>query len=77
MENLKQLSVRIDPHTIEKLDEFVSRKRWYRRNAIINGILSAVMDNCNETAILDMVRYNRLYRKSYIDISVTKPKKDV
>ena len=61
--NLKLTSVRIDPATLEKLDKFVSRHDYWTRNAVINQILTAVVNRFDEKAIYDMVRTWRFLRE--------------
>ena len=54
--NLKLLSVRIDPDTVEKIDRFVVNRRYWKRNTVVNAILTAVMNDFREDAVYDMVR---------------------
>ena len=54
--NLKLTSVRIDPATLDKLDKFVSKHYYWTRNAVINQILTAVVNRFDDKAIYDMVR---------------------
>lgn len=54
--NLKLTSVRIDPDTLQKLDEFVSKHTYWTRNAVINSILTTVMNRFDKRDIYDMVR---------------------
>ena len=54
--NLKLLSVRIEPDTVEKIDQFVRNRRYWKRNTVVNAILTAVMNDFNENAVYDMVR---------------------
>lgn len=61
MENLKLISVRIDPMTLEKINTLRKTHRYWKRNAIINGLLSAVVDAMDNKALYDMVRYSRHY----------------
>lgn len=61
MENLKQISVRIDPVTLQKIDEFCKMHRCWKRNTIINGLLGAVVDAMDDKTLYDMVRYSRHY----------------
>lgn len=61
MENLKLISCRIDPETMKLIDTFVSRHGYWKRNAVINGILTAVVDTFTPSDIYDMVRYSRLF----------------
>lgn len=66
MQNLKLISVRIDPQTLKKVDALVANHRYWKRNAIINGLLTAVVDAMDDGTLYDMVRYTRHYH--------TKPK---
>jgi metal-responsive CopG/Arc/MetJ family transcriptional regulator len=59
MENLKLISVRIDPKTLEKIDTIQKVHHYWKRNAIINSLLTAVVDAMDAGAIYDMVRYTR------------------
>ena len=61
MENLKLISCRIDPETLRLIDTWSSRYDIYKRNAVINGILTAVVDTFTPSDIYDMVRYSRGY----------------
>ena len=57
MEKMKQISLKIDPATLEKIDEMARHFKWWKRNAIINQVLSAVLDECTADDILKMLRY--------------------
>lgn len=59
MENLKQISVRVDPVTLQKIDQFCKNHYYWKRNTVINGLLSAVVDAMDDKALYDMVRYSR------------------
>lgn len=59
MENLKLISVRIDPKTLEKIDTIHKVHHYWKRNAIINGLLTAVVDAMDSGALYDMIRYSR------------------
>lgn len=61
MENLKLISVRIDPVTLEKIDAFKRKHYYWKRNTIVNSILSAVVDAMDDNSLYDMVRYSRHY----------------
>lgn len=54
--NLKLISVRIDPDTLEKIEKFVSKHECYNRNLVINVILTAVMNKFGDRDIWDMCR---------------------
>lgn len=58
-ENLVLVSCRIDPETLEKIEKQVKRHYYWKRNTIINGILTAVMDNFSDQQVYDMIRYWR------------------
>lgn len=59
MANLKQISVRVDPVTLQKIDDFCKKHYYWRRNTIINSLLGAVVDAMDDKALYDMVRYSR------------------
>ena len=60
MENLKLISVRIDPETLRKIDDFCKRHYYWKRNTVINGLLTAVVDAMDNDTLYEMVRYNRI-----------------
>lgn len=60
MENLKLISVRIDPETLRKIDNFCKQHYYWKRNTVINGLLTAVVDAMDKGTLYDMVRYNRI-----------------
>lgn len=70
MENLKQLSVKIDPATLQKIDETVKQLRYYKRNSVINNVLTALFFNADSHQIAKLVRYWRHGSKKFkIEIS--------
>lgn len=58
-ENLILVSCRIDPETLKKIEAINKKHHYWKRNTIINGILTAVVDNFTEQEIYDMIRYWR------------------
>lgn len=58
-ENLVLVSCRIDPLTLKKIEEQAKKHYYWKRNTIINGILTAVMDNFTDQQVYDMIRYWR------------------
>ena len=58
------LSVRIDPTTLAKVEQFTSKHYYWKRNTVISGVLDAVFDNFSPSDIYDMVRYSRLLHKN-------------
>lgn len=61
MENLKLISVRIDPETLKKVDALHAKHYYWKRNTIINSLLGAVVDAMDDKTLYDMVRYSRYY----------------
>lgn len=57
-DNLKLISVRIDPDTLAKIEKFAARHSYWKRNTIINNLLTTVFNDFNERQIYDMVRRN-------------------
>lgn len=57
MENLKQISAKVDAQTIEKIDTIAVKAKYWKRNAIINNILTAIVDSCTYDEIMLLVRY--------------------
>lgn len=66
MEIKKLLSVRLDPSTVMNIEKFAIKHTYWKRNTVIDYVLTAVFDNFDEKTIYDMVRYNR---KSHKDAS--------
>ena len=58
-ENLVLVSCRIDPETLKKIETLTNKHYYWKRNTVINGILTAVMDNFTDQQVYDMVRYWR------------------
>lgn len=61
MENLKQISAKVDAQTIEKIDAIALKTKYWKRNAIINGILTAIVESCDYEQIMLLVRYWKHY----------------
>lgn len=61
MANLKQISIRVDPVTLQKIDDFCEKHYYWKRNTVINALLGAVVDAMDGKALYDMVRYSRHY----------------
>lgn len=57
--NLIPVSTRLDSETVAKIDSWLQRHEYWKRNTVINGILMAVFDNFDDRQIYDMVRYWR------------------
>lgn len=58
MENLKAIGVRLDPKTIGAVDDFVRNKYFWKRNTVINAILTNLFLIADKGTIYDIVRWN-------------------
>lgn len=56
--NLQLVSTRLDPDTLALIDQWLTNHRYWKRNAVINGILTAVMNTFTDKEVYDMVRYS-------------------
>lgn len=59
MENLKQISVRLDPEALRKIEGYSSSHRYWKRNFVINQIVSCVMHTCTPAELYTIMRYDR------------------
>lgn len=64
-ENLKLLSIRIDADTLRKIEEFSQKHTYWKRNAIINNVLTTLFQDFNEKQVYDMLR-RQWYGKNQI-----------
>lgn len=55
-ENLKPISARLNPETINAIDTFALRHKYWKRNTIINQVLTTVFKDFSESDIYDMCR---------------------
>ena len=55
-ENLQLLSARIDQDTLAKIERFMVHHPYWKRNGVINNILTTVLNDFDEKMIYDMVR---------------------
>lgn len=67
-QNLKLMSVRLDPDTVTKIEKWVANHRYWNRNQVINNILTTVMNDFGDKAIYDMARRG-FYRKNEVKAS--------
>lgn len=59
MAKLKLISAKIDAETLEKIDALASKSYGWSRNAIINQIMTAVMDGADIDSLRNMLHYDR------------------
>lgn len=57
-QNLKLISARIEPETLDKIDAWLEHDDSWKRNTVINGVLTAVFNTFSEKEIYDMCRYS-------------------
>ena len=69
MENLKLISVRLEPDTIKKIDHFCRGRLYWKRNTIINTILTEVLSQLSD-GDLDRIMAYRYRRDQILQISV-------
>ena len=69
MENLKLISVRLDPDTIEKIDRFCQDRRYWKRNTVINAVLTEVFSRLSDRELWTIMEY-RYRRAQDLQISV-------
>lgn len=62
-DNLQLISVRIDPDTLLRIDRMAAIHYYWRRNTIINSILTSVMQCFDDRALFDLVKYHPNYDK--------------
>lgn len=76
--NLKLTSVRLDPDMLDKIDQFLKKHDYWTKNAVINRILSTVMERFSERDVYDMVRTSEFTKEPITAIykinEVPKPK---
>ena len=56
-ESLKLISTRLDPETLRKIDLFLQKHKYWKRNSVLNNVLTAVFENFEDGDIYDMVRW--------------------
>jgi len=57
MENLKQISAKIDAETLKRLDDLATKKKYCKRNSLINHILKSVVDGTSDYDIWKILQY--------------------
>lgn len=70
MGNLVQLSVKINPETLEKIDKLSLQLRYYKRNTLINKILTNLLYNCSEEDVKKLIRWWEYEKKYKLKINV-------
>lgn len=55
-ENLKLLSVRLNPDTVEAIEKFTKDHPYWTRNSVINNLLSTIFMDFTDQQVYDMAR---------------------
>lgn len=56
-DNLKLVSCRIDPKTLVCIDAFIGKHYYWKRNSVINAVLTNVFALMSDKDIYDLVRH--------------------
>ena len=54
--NLKLLSVRIEPETLEAIEKFTKEHSYWNRNSVINNLLTTLVKDFTDKQLYDMAR---------------------
>lgn len=55
-ENLKLLSVRLKPETLDAIEQFTKYHSYWNRNSVINHLLTTIFHDFTDKQIYDMAR---------------------
>ncbi len=66
MANLELLSVRLDPETKRAIEQLTVHHPYWKRNAIINQLLTALIRCADNQAIWNMLSVTFAYEKGYV-----------
>lgn len=55
-ENLKLLSVRLNPDTVEAIEQFTKDHPYWNRNSVINNLLTTLFKDFTDKQLYDMAR---------------------
>ncbi len=56
-DNLKLVSCRIDPATLKRIDAFIGKHYYWKRNSVINAVLTNVFALMSDKDVYDLVRH--------------------
>lgn len=56
-DNLKLVSCRIDPITLKRIDAFIGKHYYWKRNSVINAVLTNVFALMSDKDVYDLVRH--------------------
>lgn len=66
MANLELLSVRIDPETKRAIEQLTVHHPYWKRNAIINQLLTTLIRCADNKAIWNMLSVTFAFEKGYV-----------
>ena len=55
-DNLQLISVRISHDTLTKIERVCAKHTYWKRNAVINSLLTTIMNDFDDNMIYDMIR---------------------
>lgn len=55
-DNLKLMSVRLNPDTVEAIEKFTVDHPYWTRNSVINRLLTTIFEDFTDVQVYDMVR---------------------
>lgn len=64
MEKKQLISARLDPQTLAKIDAFIQKHYYWKRNTVISNVMDAIFDCFDEGDIYDLVRYVRQHHRN-------------
>lgn len=64
MEKKQLISARLDPQTLAKIDAFIQKHYYWKRNTVISNVLDAVFDCFNDGDLYDLVRYSKHHHRN-------------
>lgn len=73
MDKLKLISVRIDPFTLAKIDEYCKSRLYLKRNAVINRLLYVVF-SCSSPSVLHRMLTTYPYELDKYDLVLNRKK---
>lgn len=73
MNKTKLISVRIDEDTLVEMQKFISTSRYWKRNAVINSILTSLFMNAEQEDIRKLVNWlKHSYDKLKISVETSR-----
>lgn len=55
-DNLQLISVRLNPDTVAKIERVCAKHTYWKRNTVINNLLTTIVNDFDDHMVYDMVR---------------------